>query len=248
MGLQTSYRAPAIAAACLTIIALAMPRTAAAIVGRSDDGAKWQNQVVMVLSRDGNRAGFCTGVVLTRNIVLTAAHCVSNPSGTRVYLPGQPPLALRRIARHPAFHADAPRTRSRSIDLALLETADALPADFTAPAFAEAARYELDTAFEIAGFGVSREDDAKTSGTLRVGHVTLRAPLSSVLLWLDDPQGDTGACTGDSGGPVFTEGGKLAAIIAFAEGAGSRHCGKLTQAVLVAPHRGWIEGVIASWP
>jgi len=231
---------------CLAVL-LSLPHPASAIVGRSADGAKWQSQVVMVLSRSGNQAGFCSGVVLTRTIVVTAAHCVSNASETRVYLPGQPLIPLRRIARHPGFHADAPRTRSRSIDLALIETAEALPAEYTAPAVANRLRYELGTKFEIAGFGVAHEDDAKTSGTLRAGHVTLRAPLSSVLLWLEEPQHETGACTGDSGAPVFTEDGKLAAIVAFAEGSGSRLCGKLTQSVLIAPQRGWIEGVIAGW-
>jgi hypothetical protein len=223
------------------------PHRAAAIVGRSADGAKWRNQVIMVLSRSGSRAGFCSGIVLARNVILTAAHCIANPNDARVYVPGQPLLPLSRVAKHPGFHADAARTRSRSIDLALIETADALPAGFAAPSFAEPVRTAIGTAFEIAGFGVAREDDAKTSGTLRVAQVGLRAPLSSILLWLDDAQHETGACTGDSGGPVFTEGGKLAAIIAFAEGAGARHCGTLTQAVLIAPHRDWIERVMAEW-
>ena len=240
-------RAAPLAAACVAVVSLILPHGAGAIVGESADGAKWQNHVVMVLWRSGSRAGFCSGVVLTRHIILTAAHCVARASDTRVYLPGQPLLPLKRIAKHPDFHADAPRTRSRSIDLALVEITESLPAEFAAPPFAGAQRYEAGATFEIAGFGVSREDDAKTSGTLRVGHVTLRAPLSSVLLWLEDAQHETGACTGDSGGPVFTEGGKLAAIIAFAEGAGSRQCGKLTQAVLIAPHLEWINRVIAGW-
>jgi hypothetical protein len=248
MDLQAIFKraAAAIAAICLTVL-LSAPHGAQAIVGASTDAPRWRSHAVMVLSRSGREAGFCSGVVLTRTIVLTAAHCVASANDTRVYLPGQPLIALRRIARHPDFHADAPRTRSRSIDLALIETAEALPADFTAPAFAEATRYELGDTFEIAGFGVAREDDAKTSGTLRAGSVSLRAPLSSVLLWLDHAQHMTGACTGDSGGPVFTEDGKLAAVIAFAEGEGARHCGKLTQAVLVGPQRAWIARVIAGW-
>jgi S1-C subfamily serine protease len=229
-------------------LVVVLPKGADAIVGRKADGTKWQTHLVMVLSRSGTEAGFCSGVVLTRRIILTAAHCVANASDSRIYLPGQPLMPLSRIAKHPDFHADAPRTRSRSIDLALVETADALPAEFTAPAFAPPTLYEIGTTFEIAGFGVAREGDAKTSGTLRTGSVTLRAPLSSVLLWLDDPQRETGACTGDSGGAVFTLDGRLAAIIAFAEGAGSGRCGKLTQAVLIAPHREWMERVIASWP
>jgi S1-C subfamily serine protease len=238
-------RAALFAAACLVVV---LPKGVDAIVGRKADGTKWQTHLVMVLSRNGTKAGFCSGVVLAPTIILTAAHCVANANDSRVYLPGQPLMPLSRIAKHPDFHADATRTRSRSIDLALVETADALPAEFTAPAFAPPTLYEIGTTFEIAGFGVAREGDAKTSGTLRTGSVTLRAPLSSVLLWLDDPQHETGACTGDSGGPVFTAEGKLAAIIAFAEGRGSRQCGKLTQAVLIAPHREWMERVIASWP
>jgi hypothetical protein len=253
MRLRAIYkrRAALHAAAAWVAAFLLLPHPAGAIVGKGAEGAKWQNQVVMVLSRSGSRAGFCSGVVLTRTIVLTAAHCVSAASDARVYISdrGRQPqfLALTRIARHPGFRADAPRTRSRSIDLALVQTADPLPADFTAPAFAEPAGYTIGTSFEIAGFGVSREDDAKTSGTLRAAHVTLRAPLSSVLLWLDDAEHETGACTGDSGGPVFTDDGKLAAIIAFAEGSGSQRCGKLTQATLIAPQREWIEGVVRTW-
>jgi hypothetical protein len=249
MRLRAIYkeRAALLAAACLGIVSLSLPHGAGAIVGKSANGAKWQNQIVMVLSRSGSRAGFCSGVVLTRMIILTAAHCVANVRDSRVYLPGQPLLPLSRIATHPDFHADAPRTRSRSIDLALVEITEPLPAEFAAPAFAGAQRYEVGTAFEIGGFGVSREDDAKTSGALRVGYVALRAPLSSVLLWLEDPEHETGACTGDSGGPVFTGAGQLAAIIAFAEGAGSRRCGRLTQAVLIAPHLGWIQRVVAGW-
>ena len=237
----------AIHAATALAFAVLAPQIAHAIVGKSADGAHWHSHVVMVLSRSGTRAGFCSGVVLTQTIILTAAHCVSDANDTRVYVLGQPLLALRRVAKHPGFHADAARTRSRSIDLALIETADALPGEFSAPAFADATRYDAGTAFEIAGFGVARESDAKTSGTLRVGNVTLRAPLSSVLLWLEDAQHETGACTGDSGGPVFTGDGRLAAIIAFAEGEGSHHCGKLTQAVLVAPQRAWMERVMAGW-
>jgi secreted trypsin-like serine protease len=238
-------------ALCLGLLGAVWPKTAGAIVGKSADGAQWQTQIVMVLSRSGGEAGFCSGVVMTRTIVLTAAHCIASASDARLYLHdrnGQPQfLALRRIAKHPDFHADAARTRSRSIDLALLQTAEALPAEFTAPAFASAQRYEVSTQFEIAGFGVSREGEAKSSGVLRTGSVTLRAPLSSVLLWLENSEHETGACTGDSGGAVFTNDRKLAAIIAFAEGAGARHCGKLTQAVLIAPHRSWIDTVMAGW-
>lgn len=220
---------------------------AGAIVGPASNGAQWQKNVVMVLSRSGAQAGFCTGVVLSRTILLTAAHCVSTVGETRAYLPGQPLLPVRRMVKHPGFHADAPRTRTRSIDLALIALAEPLPSDFAAPALAAVTRYLVGTRFQIAGYGVSREGDGKTSGVLRTAGLRLREPLSSVLLWLEGPEGGAGACTGDSGGPVFTTAGELAAIIAFAEGVKSRQCGALTQAVQIAPQRAWIESTIQSW-
>ncbi len=239
------------AAALAMGIVLILPQDGGAIVGRSSDAAKWQDQAVMVLSRSGTRAGFCSGVVLAPTIIFTAGHCVVAPGDTRIYVQdhnGRPHfVAVSRVARHPGFRPDAPRTRSRSVDLALVQTADALPQEFAPPVLAEAAAYSAGAAFEIAGFGVSRENDPKSSGVLRSAIVALRPPLSSLLLWLDSAQHETGACTGDSGAPVFDESGKLAAIIAFAEGSGARKCGALTQAVLIAPHRAWINGVIAEW-
>ncbi len=33
--------------------------------------------VVMVLSREGNRHGACTGTIIAQDVILTAAHCVA---------------------------------------------------------------------------------------------------------------------------------------------------------------------------
>jgi hypothetical protein len=85
---------------------------------------------------------------------------------------------------------------------------------------------------------------------LRGARLAARAPLSSILLWADDPEHQgAGACTGDSGGPIVTGGlGKVIAITAWSAGAhvGSR-CGALTQGALIAPQAGWIESVLKRW-
>ena len=97
----------------------------------------------------------------------------------------------------------------------------------------------------MVGFGVARAGDASTSGVLRRARLALRAPISNVLLWLDSAEG-AGACTGDSGAPVFSN-GALVAIVAFAQGQHGRGCGGLTQAVRVAPYRNWVDATIAGW-
>lgn len=232
----------------LCLAALALGGRAHAMVGPTSDGGAYSPHVVMALAQSGRGAGFCSGAVLAPNVVLTAAHCVAAPRATRVHFrdsAGAPVLIeVARVARHPGFRADAVAARAKSIDLALIETKEPLPASFTPVTMGEASN-EVGAVFEVAGFGVAAPGVASTSGVLRRARLALRAPLSHVLLWLASEDG-AGACTGDSGAPVFSN-GALVGVVAFAQGAHGRGCGGLTQAVRVAPYRAWIEQTIAGW-
>ena len=232
----------------LCLAALALSGRAQAMVGPTGDAGGYAAHVVMALAQSGRGAGFCSGAVLAPNVVLTAAHCVASPQATRVHFrdgAGKPALLeVARITRHPGFRADAVKARAKSIDLALIETREPLPASFSPIAIGEASN-EVGAVFDIAGFGVARPGVASTSGVLRRARLSLRAPLSHVLLWLSSDDG-AGACTGDSGAPVFAN-GALVGIVAFAQGQTGRGCGGLTQAVRVAPYRAWIEQTIAGW-
>ncbi len=247
-GIETARR---FSAAFILFIAAAAP--ASAIVGASEPAPELSPYVVMVLSRSGKASGFCSASVLAQDVVLTAAHCVAEPPNTRVHFrdaQGQPVLAdVAAIIRHPAFRADAVQTRQVSIDMALIRLAGPLPARFKPIGLAETGAIEAGQDFRIAGFGVTQEGSGASSGSLRVGHISARLPLSSVLLWANDPQGrETGACTGDSGAPILALDQPIVVAVAdWAEGAGKRKCGALTQAALIAPQRAWIESVLAGW-
>ncbi|MDB5651437.1 MAG: peptidase and chymotrypsin/Hap [Hyphomicrobiales bacterium] len=245
-----SKRSGAGASILLGLMCFAAP--AAALVGPATQDATFAPHVVMVLKRDAHGAGFCTGIVVARDVILTAAHCAADAANLRIHLPGGDAsgfISVAQTAVNPGFRPDAPRTRERSIDLALLRTASPLPANLRPVAIDWASVAQVGTHYQIAGFGLTREQDGRTGGTLRSGTLAARAPLSNILLWAEDPQGKgLGACTGDSGGPVFTASGdSLVAVTVWSTGAGKKACGAVTQAAWLAPQRGWFESVLRGW-
>lgn len=207
----------------------------------------------MVLSRAGHRAGFCSGVIIGKDTILTAAHCVTRPADMRIFYRdhGAPVmLPVRQVRINPGYHANARVTRQRTVDLALVESAAPLPARYQPAVLASSAgALPIGQSLVIAGYGMGTEGVAQTTGTLRLGIIELRAPLSKVLLWAKDRNhSGVGACEGDSGSPIFAQGSDaVLAITAWADGRGHRRCGAFTQGTLVAPQRGWIMGVMRDW-
>ncbi len=226
---------------------------ALAIVGPSSDAQSLSSSIVMVLQRSGFIAGFCSGIVLGPRVVLTAAHCVPPGADLRIHYKeadGSPILLpVAAAIRHPGYRADAIRSRQRSIDLALLRLPQDLPSRFRAATLGEASGTTVGTAFRVAGFGVTQEGQGVSSGALRMTKLQARAPLSSLLLWAEDPtHGGAGACTGDSGGPVLDGASdQVEAITLWSAGEGAKACGALTQALWLGPQRAWIAGIIAGW-
>ena len=237
----------------LGLLAAAMAFPAQAVVGPTSQDPRFAAHAIMVLKTEGRSASFCTGVVVATDIVLTAAHCVAAKGSMRVHFrdgAGQPVLLeVAEVAVHPGYRAGAQKTRERTVDLALVRSARPLPARFAAAALDSRGAWAPGQAFLIAGYGVARFGAGETSGTLRIGEIEARPPVSKQLLWARDRNSSgTGACTGDSGAPIFdASGSTVVAITAWADGDGKAFCGALTQGTLVAPHRGWIEEISQRW-
>ena len=235
--------AAALLSATATVAALP---PAHAVVGpsRSEVG-EIRDSLVMVLQRRGAAAGFCTGIVVAPRAVVTAAHCVPAGADLRVHFKDQDGapvlLPVVRAMRHPGYRPDAIARRERSIDLAVLTLDADLPERFRPARLASVGSARVGDPFTVAGFGLSREGEASSSGALRETSLAARAPLSEVLLWVADPATHgAGACTGDSGGPVLDASGAVAALTLWSAGTGARQCGALTQALWLAPYRAWI--------
>ncbi len=229
------------------IAAAALPLSpSGALVGAAPDG-RFADRVAMVLMRNAGEAGFCSALVLDSRTLLTAAHCLRpvrdmavhyrDASGAPVVIP-----VVAAIA-HPLYRPDAIRSRVESIDAALIRTASPLDPRFVGAAIASGEGPEVGEPVILSGYGVTRDGDWKSGGELRSVSLAVREPASSVLIWAADPGGGVaGACSGDSGAPIWSADGSTAVAIAtWAQAPHGRGCGGLTQGPRLAPLKGWIE-------
>jgi Trypsin len=72
--------------ACLS--GMVSPAPVFGLVGPAREAPEFAPYVVAVLDKRSGGASFCTATVIAPNVVLTAAHCVSNLSDTRVFYRG----------------------------------------------------------------------------------------------------------------------------------------------------------------
>ena len=235
----------------LLLLAAALAAPAHALVGPAETGGPLEPESVMLLKTSGGAAGFCSGEVIGPRVILTAAHCVGGAAALRVHYrdpAGAPVLkTVSAVAVHPAYVADGKTRRVVTIDMALVLAAEPLGPRFSPATLDAGAALTVGDALTLAGFGIAREGEARSSGTFRHAPIAVRAPLSKILLWAHDPaHKGTGACTGDSGGPIYAK-GAVVAISAWADGDPKHFCGDLTQGVLVAPQRAWIDSVLRGW-
>ena len=237
----------------LVLMAWLFPAVGMALVGPSSEDPALDKHVVMILIRGGGKAGFCSGVVLGPSAILTAGHCVKPVRDMRVFYRDASGASVftevRSVVRHPQFKEDAVARRVVSIDLALIETTKPIDSRFSALDLDATGETAVGQSLDAAGYGVAREGEQNSAGVLRSAKLAVREPLSRVLVWAADPNGaGAGACTGDSGGPILSDGGtRLLASIAWSQGAPGSHCGALTQGILVAPVRDWIRATIEAW-
>jgi secreted trypsin-like serine protease len=238
-------RRPALA---LILASLSVP--AAAMVGGAYlvPNAASRPEVMLV----GSRGNFCTGVAIARDLILTAAHCVqAGAEYKQVELDAnrQPILKdVRNVARHPQFNLQTMLAHRATADVALVKLAAALNVT-PVPLAKPRGRAAVGERFAVYGYGMSTETDANTSATLRSATLVATGRPGSLQLRLVDPatggkSGGLGACTGDSGGPVYQDAGgyfAVAGVVSWSTGAnGSGGCGGLTGVTPIELYRNWI--------
>ena len=191
--------------------------------------------------------------MIAPKLVLTAAHCVPPGAEYRIVEYGadrQPSLQdVKAVAIHPGFNMQAMSGHRATADVALLQLA--VPAKGKMPAALGLPDIPINVGsrFTIAGIGVTIRGDGKSGGTIRVASLVATGKPGTLQIRLVDPIGQgtrdgLGACTGDSGAPVFEDkqsGPMIVGVVSWSTGPnGSAGCGGMTGVTPLTLYRDWI--------
>ncbi|ABD87371.1 S1 family peptidase [Rhodopseudomonas palustris] len=242
----------------LLALALAFAPPAAAMVGGatpSEDGVG--RSVVTIV---GSRGNFCSGALIAPDLILSAAHCVPPGAEFKIVLydaAKQPMLRdVRRVARHPGFNAQGIAAHRASADVALLQLAEPLRDKPPALTAAPLEPILAGQSFIVAGVGVAQRGDGKSGGVVRAAQLVATSHPGRLQIRLVDPVSNNahagqGACTGDSGAPVFQQQNGHAVIVGVVSWSTAANnaagCGGLTGATPLSLYRDWLLRTAKSW-
>ncbi len=215
------------------------------------------NAVVTIV---GSRGNFCSGSLIAPTLVLTVAHCVQPGAEYKIVeydAERKPQLKdVKRLAIHPGFQMQAMLAHRATADVALLQLE--IPAKGKTPALLGAPLLPISPSarFGIAGIGVTVRGDGKSGGIIRSASLVATGKPGALQIRLVDPatggaREGLGACTGDSGGPVFEDqlgGSTIVGVISWSTGPnGSAGCGGLSGVTPLTLYLDWILRTARQW-
>ena len=245
-------------ASTIAVSALLLAAPAQAIVGGGMPSADGVGRAVVTIV--GSRGNFCTGALIAPKLVLTAAHCVQPGAVYKIVEYGADKQPLLRdaktVAVHPGFNMQAMLAHRATADVALLQL-EAVPQGKSAAALGVPQVPIMPRSrFTIAGIGVTIRGEGSSGGTIRAAGLVATGKPGTLQIRLVDPltngaRDGLGACTGDSGGPVFEDrqgGPVIIGVISWSTGPnGSAGCGGLTGVTPLTLYRDWIVQTARQW-
>jgi len=181
---------------------------------------------------DEDNNPYCTGILLKKNIVLTAAHCVFMQENYSVYFgvnhKQSKKITVEQVEYMEPFMKPTVTVQGKETalwDLAMLKLSEEAPAGYTeSTLIGSASLLKSGLSMTPMGYGLNQSKYRKVpckgskskkaqecfelvesgAGVLREGHVEFDKKEND-LEFSTKPQGAGSACNGDSGGPIFVK-------------------------------------------
>lgn len=145
---------------------------------------------------------WCSGVVISEEFALTAAHCIDDVKGAKLaFGTNKNNWEYREIVRfkqHEEYHDEVVGiTDVPANDLLLIQFKGGLPFGYKPAPMAAVDLVQDHTVVTLIGFGM---DENEAYDVLKTTEVTV---VESIPYEFRTTEKQSGSCTGDSGGPVF---------------------------------------------
>ncbi|WP_347358237.1 serine protease [Bdellovibrio sp.] len=184
-----------------------------AIVGGANTSKNDTISNYVVLIYDNPTKTYCTGTLIKKNLILTAAHCVGAKASDLSLAFGINPLSgnyVLRQAYKTATHDKYKKQNSKDRnDLGLISLKESLPSNYR-PVELPDSTFPLKKGhvFTAAGYGRisgkrSTPTDTQGSGQLRNVDLTISQLSQDETQFYIDQRNGKGICSGDSGGPAL---------------------------------------------
>jgi V8-like Glu-specific endopeptidase len=190
--------------------------------------------IVLVTDRTKSDGPFCSGAFVAPDWVVTARHCLAIASPAVITTPiGSGPSVVRPVER---------TVRNPDHDVALLQvtptaTVSVAPLRIGTDLSSLAVR----TVVELAGYGNTRSLPLRTRHFLTEPIVAIDARTISVSGF-----GASGACEGDSGGPLLARGGDGTLVVVGVLSAGSATCRDKDDYARLDVVSDWVQRIIGA--
>ena len=216
--------------------------------GTETSETKWKEEfdgVVLLFLETSQGVAICTATLIDQEVLLTARHCVAENEGEGPVLPGRK-LSIHK-GTHPSYY-ESPIAKGKRVivhkddDIALL-LLDRKISDLKIYPIRDYPIEEVGDEGIVVGYGIT-SSSANDSGIQRWGETTLLSfnipGYVNNVIELGRP---TGLCSGDSGGPFFTEqDGKpvISGVASFVVGGSCSATGD-SYSMHVLKYRDWIQ-------
>lgn len=206
------------------------------------------HMVVAIVSELPQGEALCTGSIISKNLILTAAHCVDhNPTKVKIIFASNIKKAnadqlrdVTAIYQNPYWNK---MDSAKKGDLAILQFDGKLPVGFSPVHFASTNfKLKAGDAVVFAGYGVTNGQRHSGSGVLRTTKTQVIEFKSETEVVTDGRR--TSVCFGDSGGPAFSLINGQMVQWGVASEVLNQSCNQASIHTALIEYQGWIQAAI----